>query len=477
MRNMQLKNKIILFGAGFYGKKAYLRFRESRELVCMIDSFPERVDASWFGIPVYGFEELTRCYAEDMDIIICSRHYLSMGEQLFAVGIESFYVMMEGFLYHTGRNETMMPVELEEYPYYKRSDDKKTILFVQNAACIRTHKEAMLMKNDGHHVCLLYTLIPPVNEYEEYRDNYEHIWGFTSVNGIVDFINHSDFDVIHCSNEPDILAVALRDTNKPLIFDTHDMQSVRGKLDIEGLVLEHLANTYSDGVMYPSEGLRRIAQEKYNLRDKEIYVLENLPFDQMEMSDKLTKLSKKDGEIHCVYEGGITGENRLSHRYFQNIWLLIANSGVHVHFYSAQEQEYCNSLESLSPYLHYEGNVGGKRLIYELTQYDLGLLLFNSTSQSQLQIEIASPNKMYEYLNAGLPLLVGKVQSHMEFIDQFHVGLCLDLSEDIRRQLSEAIKIQVPENFLREHMFTLTTRQKDLTKFYEQVANRTNSCG
>ena len=177
----------------------------------------------------------------------------------------SYYVMLEGFLYHTDLNETMMPVELCKAPYLRKKDGEKNILFVQNAACIRTYKIAKVMKEEGYKVYLLYTLAPPYAAYEEFADIYEDIWGFSSANGILDFISNSDFDIVHCSNEPDILVNIVQRSNKPVVADTHDMQSIRRDTDFDALVLEYLANVNSDGVMYTSAYGANIAKDKYRL--------------------------------------------------------------------------------------------------------------------------------------------------------------------------------------------------------------------
>ena len=111
----------------------------------------------------------------DIDIVVCTRAYYQIGSQIFDMGIFSYYVMLEGFLYHTDLNETMMPVELNRVPYYRKKDDEKNILFVQNAACIRTHRVAKVMKEEGYKVFLLYTLAPPYAAYAKYTDIYENI--------------------------------------------------------------------------------------------------------------------------------------------------------------------------------------------------------------------------------------------------------------------------------------------------------------
>lgn len=465
---MVLKRKIILFGAGFYGKKAYARFKDRYEIVCIIDNNAEKIEKTEFDVLVTSVSEIVKYDLSQIDIIICSKSYSSMAHQLIEMGINEFYVMMEGFMYHFDLTEIMMPVEIENHPFYKKTNNKKTILFVQNVACIRTHKIASLMSDAGYNVCLLYTLAPPINEYSEYSGIYENIWGFSSITGIIDFVNNGEFDVLHCSNEPDILASIAQKSNKPVVFDTHDLQSIRGSIDTNGLILEYFATVFSDANMYVSEGVKNVAIEKYDIADKDIFVLENMVYDQIEIDYNVNKLSKTDGEIHCVYEGGIVGNDKNHQRYFDDIWLKIVEQEIHVHFYSNQNVQHCKQLEQLSPYLHYEGNVGGTKLIKEMTKYDCGLVLFNVTEQNRLHLDKTSANKIYEYLNARLPIIVGNLSSHKEFVEKYNVGICIDM-DDIKKSIHQVLDLNIDKNFLRNNKLTLKTKQNDLKEFYENV--------
>lgn len=472
MKEIMLKKRIILFGAGFYGKNACNRLKEKHTIECIIDNNADVIGSSLNGVLIKSVDALKEYDLEDIDIIICSKYYGEMATQLNSMGINRFFVTMEGFIYLFDEEGIFQPVEIENNKIYRKENGKKTILFVQNAACIRTHKIAKLMREAGYNVCLLYTLVPPINGYLEYKDTYENIWGFSSEIGIIDFINNSDFDIIHCSNEPDILATVCKRTNKPVVFDTHDMQSVRGSVDSNALMLEYLANKCCDANMYVSEGIRDIAIAKYNLEDKDIFVLRNMVYDQVDVSYvSHKKLSDIDNEIHSVYEGGVVGDNKGNHRYFKNIWLSIAEKGIHIHFYSNQNVNYCRYLDSLSPYIHYEGEMAGTELIKEMVKYDCGLVLFNVTDQNRTHLEKTSTNKIYEYINAGLPIIVGDINTHINFVKEYKVGCVFD-SDNIEQVFNDALKIEIDRDFLKNNRMTLKSKQSELRDFYELVMKK-----
>ena len=130
---------------------------------------------------------------------------------------------------------------------------------------------------------------------------------------------------------------------------------------------------------------------------------------------------------------------------------------------------YCKELEKKSPYLHYEGNVGGKDLIRELSKYDLGLLLFNVNRRNKDFIETGSPNKLFEYLNARIPVVVGNVDMHIAFVNKYDAGIVLDFDKDVLKQLREARKIQIPKDFLLKNSLTMEAQASKLENFYENI--------
>ena len=464
--------KIILFGAGFYGRNTYYKMKNQFEILCFVDNDVALEGIEVLGIPVISAARLQEIKRPEIDIIICSKSYFSISAQLIVMGITEYYVMMEGFLYHCSKTETMMPVELSTYAYFQKEKNEKNILYMQNAACIRTHKIAKLMKEAGYKVYLLYTLAPPESNNESFSNIYNGIFTFYTMDGMIDFIENSDFDIIHSSNAPDILTNIILAASKHVIFDTHDMNSLWGNNSIEELALEYIANVKSDGNIYTSQSVVEIAKRKYGIKNKEILSLENMILDQEEIGESYEKLSAVDGQIHCVYEGGINGKDRESDRFFEDLWKKITDCGIHIHFYSQSDVLYCKRLEQKSEYLHYEGNVESKKLVREMTKYDCGLAIFHITDKNRNFMETGTANKVYEYVNSKLPVIVSGLKSYSDFVKKYNVGINLDFTRDIREQISMACQIKISPNLLKEHNLTMKSRVSEIVDFYERVKKR-----
>lgn len=465
--------KLILFGAGVYGDSAYYKLKLREDIEYYIDNNPSKQGIKLHNIPIISCQELKKIYDPSVyDIVICIKEYYKVIEQLNSLGINKYYIMSHGLLYSCDTKGILFPVKMKCLPYIKKETAEKNILFVQEKACIRTHKIASVLKKSDYKVFLLQAFPMPGKNDLNFEAVYDAVYTFYTYDELIDFIDNSDFDIIHSSNEPDMLTNLLLMTKKHIVFDTHDMMSLRKPESVENVVLEYIANTASDGNIYTSSAVVEIARNKFDLADKEIIAWENMALEQEEIVNEYAKLSSIDGELHCVYEGGINGNDKMHHRFFEDIWGKIADWGVHIHYYSLSDNKYCKELESRSKYFHYEGNLDTKKLIQEMTKYDCGLLFLNANEQNKVFLETASPNKLYEYINAMLPVIVGNIPPLVDFVEKYGVGKKLDMEGNIKEQIAEISKIKIDKDFLTKNRLTMMSKCRELIEFYERVKKR-----
>ena len=60
-----------------------------------------------------------------------------------------------------------------------------------------------------------------------------------------------------------------------------------------------------------------------------------------------------------------------------------------------------------------------------LTQFDIGLCIFDMSFADREYIHISEANKFYDYLCAGLPQVVNTSRSYEFLIKKYQCGLCL----------------------------------------------------
>lgn len=465
--------KAVIFGAGYMGQGAYYKLEQFFDIIAFVDNNEKLWGQEFCGVKVISSFSLKKLQeTTEIKIIICTKFYFEIARQLIQMHIGNLMVLLGGFLYWYGDENMMMPCEIEQpIPYQKESADEKNILFVQPEACIRTHKIAYVMKKAGYKVFLLYQIGPPKIMNEEFQDLYEKKYTTFSMNQFIDFVEKSEFDIIHSSNQPDYLTNLLLLTNKKVIHDTHDLSSAYIKLSGDELVQEYIANTKCSGLVHTSQGTVDITNEMYHNNNIPSLIIENMLVDRIEAKFKYKKLSELDGKLHCVYEGGIS-DNPNHFRFMEVIWKKIAKEGIHIHFYSQQRIEYCKELDKWNEYIHYEGNLSSVQLATEMTKYDCGLLLFNVNSNNKTHLETASANKLYEYLNAGIPVVSCGVDSFSNFILKNKVGCKLDFDKDIYQQINAVSKIKIEENFVEVNRLTLNANSEKIKTFYESIQRR-----
>jgi glycosyltransferase involved in cell wall biosynthesis len=107
---------------------------------------------------------------------------------------------------------------------------------------------------------------------------------------------------------------------------------------------------------------------------------------------------------------------------------------------------------------------------------DLGIVLFEPTS---LNYTYALPNKFFEYIMAGIPVLASNIETFEEYINQYKVGMTVDpsnvmaIAQTIKIMLSDEIKLKKWRDNARKASDVLNWENESakLKKIYEKIRN------
>lgn len=455
-----MKERAIIFGCGYRGKRYFDKLNLDFDVVAFADNNRALWGGELFGKPIIPPSEIRDWGAPA--VFVCAKDGgIEIAKQLEAMGIPCI-IDMEGLCFEY-RDTILYPASLRRPAPYKKIGGEYSVLYVQDAPCGRTDKVSSVLKAKGVVTQNAYFIAPSKMPEAYCKEN-----AFYTFDDLLDFVNESEFDIVHSSNEPDILTDLLLHSNKPVVYDAHDIMSIRDRdITAETDYLEYAANRFADGHFCAEEESVVILTGKYGFPRERSTVVYNLPLESQVPGTvrRKPKLSAADGELHLVYEGGISGE-RESNRFMEEMWGAIAKAGVHVHYYSHQNIDYCKALERTSPYLHYEGNLSSLALITEMTQYDVGSILLNPVN---VNAKIAYPNKLYEYLAAGLPV-VSNLTASLEFVKSRMIGGGLDFQGDIQAQLRSIAAIQIPERYLQKNRLTMDSYADDILAFYRKIS-------
>jgi len=288
-------------------------------------------------------------------------------------------------------------------------------------------------------------------------------------------------DIIHSHNAPDFLTVsavnAVDDT--PVVHGTHDPLNMR-KMgyyadDDEERIREYaeeekMANERSDGRIYVTEGVRDYMQKRYGSNPGPNLVFHNYVSSDMIPTEFARKLSDEDGEIHIVYAGTITSQIKGHHYDLREIFREIAERGFHIHIFAAREDDAYRRLAEENKLIHYHGHLDQRALMQELTRYDYGWAGFNDAMNKE-HLDITLPNKAFDYIACGLPILTLPHKALSEFVEEHQVGVVIDELDEMKGRLVEARALR--ENVLKKrYEFTIEKNISRLIGFYANLITR-----
>ena len=287
--------------------------------------------------------------------------------------------------------------------------------------------------------------------------------------------------IIHSHNAPDFLTVsainAIDDT--PVVHDTHDPLTMRktgyNADDDEERILEYaeeekIANEQSDGRIYVSEGIRDYMQKRYNVDPAFDLVFHSYVSEDMVPRRFERKLSDEDGETHIVYAGTISSRIEGHHYDLREIFKEIAEGGFHIHIFAVREDDAYRRLAEGDKLIHYHGYLDQRAVLQELTKYDYGWAGFNE-AMNKKHVDVTLPNKAFEYIACGLPILTLPHKTLSEFVEEHQVGIVIDDFDDITERLVEARALR--ENVLKKRFeFTIENNISCLIEFYTKLIAR-----
>lgn len=135
-----------------------------------------------------------------------------------------------------------------------------------------------------------------------------------------------------------------------------------------------------------------------------------------------------------------------------------------VHFVIIGEGEFKEKFENETKNLewhdriHFIGVVDNKELLKFTAAADLGLALIENISISYYY---ALPNKLFEYIMAGVPVLASNLPQMMKIIDQYKVGAYINLEN--KSEIIDKLKILLSNNeLLKEYKTNCLRAKKDL---------------
>lgn len=313
---------------------------------------------------------------------------------------------------------------------------------VAGHCCIRVSKMAIPLIERGHNVHLVG--MKTTSFWEQYKT-------FTlcaDVGQMLDALKiyaaHKDVDLFHCHNEPSWFVTALKEiTDKPVILDVHDSYLARstpeqataaldkGETHVRVTTEERNNFQLADGLVFPGDDFRRVVSSEYKLQQPALTMPSYVP-------SRFYQYSGRDWHGGLVYEGkvNIPEENKGSSSGFEycdytDVHNRCVELGMDFHLYAGRVDEPFRKTYNKAlihrPLLYEE-------LMRSIGRHDWGLV---GNTKKTAEWAVAMPNKLFEYLASGVPVVSMNADSVSAFLKDTGMGISVEGPEELASRWSE----------------------------------------
>lgn len=305
------------------------------------------------------------------------------------------------------------------------------IVEVGHHCCVRLLKQAVALIEKGHDVHVIGFKKP--NYGHELFKTYALCKTIEQLEHCVKL--HADADIFHVHNEPNWLLPAVkRLTDKPVVFDVHDSMAYRSdKVEFRSAI-ERLAFEMADGLVFVSEPCKEITFSSMpELKDKPHCILP--PY----VNRKFFKLQDWQWVGGVVYEGRIDTDKSpeyVQYANYQELAQKFKELDIPFHIHTTDlpppVMEYYKDalIESPFPY---------NQLLKVLGHYDWGLV---GNIQEHKDWQVALPNKLFEYLAGGIPVVAMNAKEAGKFVEEQGIGISVKSPKELKERWDERARCQ-----------------------------------
>jgi glycosyltransferase involved in cell wall biosynthesis len=305
-------------------------------------------------------------------------------------------------------------------------------------------------------------------------DLFDRWWRLGDLERVVDEFGP---DLVHSHNLPDsltVLAQQICGERVPVIHDVHDLQSLRRTPYEAGfpepadpLALEKQAIEGSAAVVAVSDEMLEEMQARHAVPERRL-VFANYALGRDLPSVLPPPERERDGPFRVVYQGTLSTNG--GHYDLRQIFSALVAGGVRLDVYPGRPAPEYERLAASTPGMACHETLPPGKLLEVLATYDFGWAGFNAALNGP-HLDTALPNKAFEYVGCGLPILTLGHRALARLVTEEGVGVSLDSLDDVDARLRELDVARLRRRAAEARArFTVEANVGRLVELYEAVA-------
>ncbi len=261
-------------------------------------------------------------------------------------------------------------------------------------------------------------------------------------------------DLVEAHDLPSLLCALLvaKLRHRPLVYHAHELWSEMGThIRFKGFWrwFEKRLIGGVDLIVVPEENRARIYRDEYGARDLPLVVANCPPFKETHAGTALADLFASRGtRVSCMvlYQGVISSERCVDEivaaaaHFRDGVALALIGQGFG-EWADPQSRMPSGGRVLYQPHVPYE-----KLLDYTASAH-IGLLFYRNTCRNNYY---CAPNKLYEYMMMGLPVITPNYPGLVGFVEGQNIGICVDPEDP--RAIADAVNRIAGDETLRQTM-------------------------
>jgi glycosyltransferase involved in cell wall biosynthesis len=318
------------------------------------------------------------------------------------------------------------------------------VLFLQRQPCIRALKYAAALRaaEPGIRLSFAYqgtTLDGWYGGGDELFDRWWRLPPADPAGALAEAIDELAPDLVHSHNLPDGLTLAALEVTRgriPVIHDCHDLQSLRRTPYEDGVDAAPDPPGAERAAVEGCDALVVVSEEMLDaIRARHRPPARTLTFANYALARDVAPprpRPARGGAPRLVYQGSLSANG--SHYDLQEAF---AAAGLPLDVYPNRDAPAYRELAARTPGMRLMDRLSPAALMRRLPAYDLGWAVFNPRLNAA-HLDTALPNKAFEYLAAGLPVLAGPHRALRRLATEQGVGLVVERAGEIREAVATA---------------------------------------